>query len=200
MNLTRREILKVMGFAGAATILPTDLMAAGSTGSYARQFIFVNLQGAPSQLELFDPKPGLKIGGPTKSIKTRTKGLEFAESLSGLAELSDNMAVFRMASSEGNHQRAQYVLQTGGYKPVGVLKHAGLSAMVGKYRRPQGEILPSCISLGNGAMSAGYFGVNYDPFTVNPSSNSSDLLIPENKLKRVEKGQKLREALANVTL
>ena len=195
MNLTRREILKAMGFAGASCMMPNLAMAEGRSSRYAKQFIFVNLQGAPSQLELFDPKPGLVIGGPTKAIKTRTKGLSFSENLSGLADLSDNMAVFRMASSEGNHQRAQYVLQTGGYKPVGVLKHAGLSSIVGKFRQPRGEILPSSISLGNGAVSAGYLGVNYDPFTINPGNKKSDLLIPESELKRIQKAQKLREKI-----
>ena len=64
--------------------------------------------------------------------------------------------------------------------------------MIGKYRHPRGEILPSCISLGGGAVSAGYFGVNYDPFTVNANGKSSDLLIPKDELKRVKKAQDLR--------
>ena len=40
--------------------------------------ILLFMQGAPSQFETFDPKPGTPNGGPTKAIKTAVPGIEIA--------------------------------------------------------------------------------------------------------------------------
>src|SRR5579871_3235524 len=41
--------------------------------------ILLFMTGGPSQFETFDPKPGTKTGGPTKSMPTSAPGIHIAE-------------------------------------------------------------------------------------------------------------------------
>ena len=60
-SMTKRDFLSTaaMGIGGlglASLMEPEDLMAAGGTGK-AKRVIHIFLQGAPSHIDTFDPKP-----------------------------------------------------------------------------------------------------------------------------------------------
>src|SRR5712692_3996911 len=63
-----------------------------------RACILLWMNGGPSQMETFDPKPGNPNGGPTKEIQTSVPGIKIAENLPKIARHMDKMAIFRSMS------------------------------------------------------------------------------------------------------
>src|SRR5438270_13901031 len=90
-----------------------QVTAAGKKGR-GKACILLWMNGGPSHIDTFDPKPGTKTGGEFKAIDTRIKGLKFSEHLPRVAEQADKLAVIRsMTTKEGNHDRAAYLMHTG---------------------------------------------------------------------------------------
>src|SRR6266513_1574804 len=99
-GVSRRELLRVGG-AGLLGISLSQLLAresmaragesaAAKLGGFgkAKNFIFVFLQGGPSHLDIWDPKPDApdNIRGEFKSIKTKAPGIMLSEVMPKLAE------------------------------------------------------------------------------------------------------------------
>jgi uncharacterized protein (DUF1501 family) len=134
----------------------------------ARHCIVLWLNGGPSQLETFDPKPGTVTGGATRAIETRVKGLRFAEYLPGLAERADRLAVIRSLSSrEGDHTRARYLLHTG-YTPSNTIRHPTWGSVISaETRAGAGRAdVPSFVTLGGDEVGPGYLGVSHAAYVV----------------------------------
>src|SRR5262245_47827750 len=93
-GVTRRAALTV-GFLGAAGLALPDYLRAKSmqptTGSGQKSVILIWLDGGPSQLETFDPKPDApaEFRGPFGIAKTRTPGVFISELMPGLADRFD---------------------------------------------------------------------------------------------------------------
>jgi len=137
--------------------------------------IVLYLNGGPSQLDTFDPKPGAPTGGSFKSIATRSPHLRLSQHLPHIAEQADKIAVVRgLTSKEGNHQRAQYLLHTG-YSPNPTVVHPALGAWVSKRLGDPAADLPSFVSLGGPSAAAGILGVEHGPFVVQRGGG-----VPEN--------------------
>lgn len=96
---TRRQFLHSSSVAGVGltALRPWDAQAASAARPLARQCIFINLLGGPSQLETFDPKPDApaEVRGPLAPIATRVPGLYFSEILPRLAARADRLTVLR---------------------------------------------------------------------------------------------------------
>ncbi len=192
VNLTRRSLsrrgflygMSAAGLAGAFNF--RDVMAAQATAlrKEGRSLILLYMQGAPSQLETFDPKPGTENGGPTKAIDTAVSGIQIAEHWDQTAKQMQDIAIIRsMTNKEGEHQRAAYQLHTG-YLPTGSVKHPSLGSNIAKELAVANRELPSVVTIGEGrggggmgsnGSGAGFLGVDYEPFHV---SNAGQL--PEN--------------------
>lgn len=145
----------------------------------AERCVLVWLEGGPSQLETFDPKPGAPTGGPTRAIETAVPGLRFAEHLPLLAERADRLAVIRsLTSREGDHRRASYLLQTG-FRPAAALRHPAwgsvLSAELGVVRAD----VPAFVALGGGALGPGYLGGEHASYAVRPGAAGALVPRPE---------------------
>ena len=152
----------------------------------AKNLIFINLKGGPSQLELFDAKPRSFNSGPTRCIKTHIKDLYFNKTLPALSELSKNMAVFRMSSPEKDHKRGQYFLQSGGHRPLSSLTHPGLSSIVG-WSLGKNKDLPGAVAVGS-FQDSGYLGSEHTPFGIENLTKTTQILQNANKEKqRIEK-------------
>ena len=134
------------------------------------------MNGGPSHIDTFDPKPGATTGGSFKTINTRVPGVKICEHLPQLAEQAQHLAIVRsMTSKEGNHDRGQYLMHTG-YAPSGTLKHPSLGAWVShELGDPEFE-LPNFVSIRGPSVSSGFLGVQHNPFTVqNPSQGVRNL-------------------------
>lgn len=155
-----------------------------------RAMILLFMQGGPSQLETFDPKPGTENGGPTKSIRTAVSGIEIAEGWERTAEQMRDIAILRtLTNKEGQHDRAVYQLHTG-YIPSGSIKHPALGCNIARELSPPDRELPAVVSIGNGRAAgvggsgAGFLGVDYEPFHV-----AAPGAMPENVTASVSEGR-----------
>ncbi len=171
---SRRRFLHHVGAASlaAGTLSFRDVLSlqAAELRKRGKSMILLWMQGAPSQFETFDPKPGTPEGGETRAIKTNVPGIEIAHDWTETAKVMDHVSLIRsMTNKEGNHQRASYQLHTG-YVPSGSVKHPSLQANVAQQIADPTSDLPSVVSVGGGrrggSAGAGFLGVDYEPFTV----------------------------------
>ena len=183
-TLSRRELL-LFGSAGLASALVSQLgfaqgdaptPAAVQTKRLATSCIVLWMNGGPSHLDTFDPKPGSKSYGPAKAIKTKADNIQISEHLPQLAGHMDKVALVRgVSSKEGNHQRAQELAHTGRV-PNPTVQAPSLGAWVLKRTKVPALDIPAFVSLGGVSADAGFFGSAYDPFVVaSPGSMPDDL-------------------------
>jgi hypothetical protein len=140
--------------------------AADSARKQGKACILLWMNGGPSHIDTFDPKPGTKAGGTFKTIGTKIPDVKICEHLPLLAEQADRLAIIRsMTSKEGNHDRGQYLMHTG-YAPSATLKHPSLGAWVSHELGDPKFELPNFVSICGPSISAGFMGAEYNPFAV----------------------------------
>jgi hypothetical protein len=173
-EVSRRGFLKV-GMGGLLSVFfaqwldPRTAMAQ-TDPKKAKACILLWMNGGPSHVDTFDPKPGSTTGGPFKAIKTRTPGVQICEHLPNLADVTDKLAIVRgMTSREGNHQRAQYLMHTG-YAPNPTVSHPSFGAWVNEELGPKEADIPNFVSISGPSIGAGFLGVQYGPFVVTDPS------------------------------
>jgi hypothetical protein len=99
-----------------------------------RACILLWMEGGPSQLDTFDPKPGRPTGGSFRAIDTALRGAQFSEHLPGLAKRADRLCVVRsVTGAESDHLRATQLLQTG-RRPTGLVEHPAIGSVVAHFR------------------------------------------------------------------
>ncbi|MDE0326568.1 MAG: DUF1501 domain-containing protein, partial [Candidatus Poribacteria bacterium] len=82
----------------------------------AKSCILIWLDGGPSHLETFDPKPNApqEVRGPLKTIPTNLAGVYISECLERTADIMDKIAIIRsMTSPLGEHSLGTQYLMTG---------------------------------------------------------------------------------------
>ena len=171
-SLSRRSFLYgAAGVAAAGTVNFRETLSsqADELRKRGRAMIFLFMQGGPSQLETFDPKPGTENGGPTTAISTATTGIQIAEGWEQTARQMQDIAIIRsMTTKEGEHARAAYQMHTG-YIPSGSVKHPSLGACIAKELSSLNRELPAVVTIGErgpNPAGAGFLGVDYEPFQV----------------------------------
>src|SRR5687768_18311768 len=134
-GVSRRELLRVGGAGllglSLANLLQLEALGAGAApadaakragfGS-AKNFIFIFLQGGPSHLDIWDPKPDApeNIRGIFKPIDTKITGVKVSEVMPNLAKVLDKATLIRSVSYTPaglfSHTAAIYQMMTG-YTP-----------------------------------------------------------------------------------
>ncbi len=144
IDLGRREVLRQgtlgLGALALAQLLCERTRAQSAPTARAKRVVYLHMAGAPSHLDLFDPKSALEgldgkpvpdsfiqgerfafikghpkvLASPYKFAKHGQSGAEFSELLPRLSANADRLAVVRsMHTTEFNHAPAQLFLQTG---------------------------------------------------------------------------------------
>jgi hypothetical protein len=92
-------------------------MAKAQKRSGPRSVLFVVMNGGPSQLETFDPKPDApsSVRGPLRTIATEVPGVQFSEGFPQLARRADRLAVIRSLHHEAApiHETGHQLLYAG---------------------------------------------------------------------------------------
>lgn len=191
-GLQRRDFLRGVAALGGAALgngLPVcggyrDVLGlhAAELEKRNRACIVLWMQGGPSQLETFDPKPQHANGGETKAIDTNVAGIQLADNLPHLAKVADQLAIVRsLTGREGEHLRATYLMHTA-YLPGGGVRYPSLGAVVAKENKPDDCELPPYVRFGGGRGStvagAGLLGTAYDPFVVAVGGRAPDNTTP----------------------
>src|SRR5664279_3315743 len=110
-GISRRELLRVGG-AGLLGLTLSNLLRFNSTAAAAeavkkqagfggaKNFIFVFLQGGPSHLDIWDPKPDApdNIRGKFKAIKTKVTGHYVSEIMPNFARVMDRTTLINSVS------------------------------------------------------------------------------------------------------
>ncbi len=152
-TISRRQLL----INGTAGLLGVKLLAdwhqpvfAATPPAKAKQVILLTMRGAMSHIDTFDPKPGREVQGETKTVKTKTPGVLFGDSLPKLANLFDELAVIRSLTTEtGDHEQGTYLMRTA-YKKINSIGHPGMGPW---FQHAMGKIskdLPGNVLVGNG--------------------------------------------------
>jgi hypothetical protein len=183
--MDRRSFLQ-FGF-GAALLAGLPLLNRGARAQNktprAKSCILLYMEGGPSQIDTFDPKPGHKNAGEFKAINTAISGLQISEHLPQLASRMKQMALIRsLTSKEGNHQRARHLMHTG-YAPAGGVDHPALGSMIAQAR---GDLsLPGYVAINGPGENAGFLSASLSPFPV---------LDPTKPVRYLNRDQAINEA------
>ena len=171
-SVSRRSFLygaSAVAAAGSVNFRDVMSLQADELRKRGRAMIFLFMQGGPSQLETFDPKPGTDNAGPTTAISTAVSGIQIAEGWEQTAKQMQDIAIIRsMTNKEGEHARAAYQMHTG-YIPSGSVKHPSLGACLAKELAPTNRELPAVVTIGErgpNPSGAAFLGVDYEPFQV----------------------------------
>jgi len=198
-GVSRRALLKVgvslpllAGIPGAAKLLAAEK-------ARAKSVMLVWLNGGPSHLDLFDPKPNApdQYRGPFGVIPTRTPGVFFSELVPRLAARNDRFSLIRTnVNHSGDHRTAGSIAMCGytardggendgtpeGYPPSFgsiLARHRGYGDLPGYVSLAAGPV-----GDGQGPMfgqGGGTWGKRHDPFFFN-CSDEGQVSIPELKL------------------
>ena len=183
-HFSRRVLLgAVAGASGIGWLTPlAERLAraaeAGPQGKPAKSLIVLWMAGGPSQLETFDPHPGMEMSHQaTKAIQTTAKEIHIADGLPLVAEQMEHISLVRsLVSKEGDHERATHTVKTG-YRPDPTLVHPSLGAILCHQLVDNVEI-PRHVSILPGQFPArgGYLGDQYDAFkTFDPIDSIPDV-------------------------
>jgi Protein of unknown function (DUF1501) len=181
-SVSRRSFLQHVsaGAIAAGTLNFRELMSvkADELRKQGRSMILLWMQGGPSQMETFDPKPHTDNGGSTAAIPTSVSGIQIANGWNQTAKGMKDFALVRSVNNkEGQHQRATYQLHTG-YLPTGSVRHPSLGANLAKQLADVSQDLPAVVSVGQ-TVGAGFLGVDYEPFVVdNPGQLPRNVANP----------------------
>jgi hypothetical protein len=175
-SLTRRDWLRLTaaGIVGYSMSGWLERLAAatGPDPKRRRSCILLWMNGGPSQMDTFDLKPGHANGGPYKPIETSVTGIQISEHLPKIARHMQHMAILRsMASKEGDHGRASFLLRTG-YLQQGPVQYPTLGSLLSKELGDEKSELPNFVSIApyrffnQDAYGPGFLGPQYAPLIV----------------------------------
>lgn len=235
-GFSRREFLRIGGaglfgvslgdifrLQALAETAPDAAKAKAGWGQ-AKSVILLFLQGGPSHIDIWDPKPDApsNIRGEFKPIKTNVPGIWLSETMPLLAKQMDKATLIRSVSYTPaglfNHTAAIYQMMTGytpdRVSPSGQLEppapndfpHAG--AQIARLKPPTAPMLPFVMLprplqesnvVGKGG-TAGFLGPAFDPYYFYQDPNKEikldDLTLRKDISKeRLQRRAKLRERI-----
>jgi hypothetical protein len=165
--LGRRDFIRIAFGAAAGSVLGWKVnQQPAEAARAAKAVILLWMQGAASQIDTWDPKPGTATGGPFKAIDTK-RGWSISEHLPRMAGIADRWSLVRtLTSKDPNHDTAQYLLHTG-HRRVETVDYPHLGSLVcSELGMPEGG-LPGCVTVGgDDGVGAGFLPPETAPFLV----------------------------------
>ncbi len=154
----------------------------------AKSCILIWLDGGPSHLDMFDPKPDApsEVRSPFKDIPTSVTGIRICEHLPETAKAMREIALIRSLTHElGNHDTGTRYLLTG-HRPTPALDYPSLGSLVahdtgfGAALPPYVAIPADAVGGDTNAARAGYLPGAFAAFNTGPDPGRvRDLQLPE---------------------
>jgi hypothetical protein len=180
---SRRTAIKA-GFLGLLGLTTADwlrLQARGVARKNNKSVILLWLDGGPSHLETYDPKPDApsEYRGPWRAIETNVSGIRISEQLPQHAKHADKMVFLRSVHHKnGDHFAAAHWMLTGRFGSTAgdqAQKYPSVGSIVARTRGPNAPGIPAYVGLPSaesvylfpGYQGAAYLGPAYNPFDVN---------------------------------
>lgn len=209
--ISRRALLRIGGLTifGSACLPSATRAGASRSEPVAPRFgesracIFMLLQGGPSHLDLWDPKPDApaEIRGPFSTIPTAISGVRFGALLTETAKRADRIAVVRSVTHRfNNHIAGTYVALTGSHDQPNQDREAHADDFPGpgavlNYLQPSPQPVPRSVSLPTWlsipgpsnrmpGQYGGFLGATRDPFLLagephKPNFKPLSLALPD---------------------
>lgn len=181
------SLADILALQAQGSVAPTDPKQKGGWGK-AKSVIFLFLQGGPSHIDIWDPKPDApsNIRGEFKPIKSNVPGIWLSETMPLLAKQMDKATLIRSMSYTPaglfNHTAAIYQIMTG-YTPDRVSPSGQLEppaandfphfgCQISRIKPPETSMLPFVLLprplqesnvIGKGG-TAGFLGAAHDPY------------------------------------
>jgi hypothetical protein len=201
---TRREILRVGGLSALGLTL-TDWFRAAEAGAIsgrgkAKSVILIFNCGAPSHIDLWDPKPDAPadVRGAFNPISTNVDGIRVSELMPRLAQRADRCAIIRSVNhQQTSHNAGMYWSIVGRPYPVDSTlinpsrnDYPSCGTLVGWLARREGydaalppyviTPAPHCDSTVyiTPGQYGGFLGNRFDPFVLNSDPNSPNFKVP----------------------
>jgi hypothetical protein len=198
--MTRRDLLQAgvlgLGGLGLSGLLRHEARAAAPR-SRVRSVILVQHYGAPSHIDLWDPKPDApaEIRGEFRTIPTTLPGYRVTEVMPRLSQWCHKLAIVRsMTHTIANHNPGTYLAITG-HTPERDVVQVGTSpadwpaygSVLARFSPSSGPV-PPFVQIPHVAFDqvyrcpgqwAGWLGKKYDPLLVVGDPNSPDYRVDE---------------------
>jgi hypothetical protein len=213
-GVTRREFLRLGSLAplglGCADLLRLQAQAietgTAPTRKPASACILLWLDGGPSHIDTFDPKPDapIEVRSPFRSIPTSISGIHLSEHLARTAKQMRHVALIRSLTHElGNHDTGSRFLLTG-HRPSPALDHPSLGSVVAWHARQSGQVLPPYIAIPGDAIGgqsnaarAGFLPGAFNAFNTGTNPGRvPDLQLPDGI--SFERSDRRRDMLARL--
>jgi uncharacterized protein (DUF1501 family) len=141
----------------------------------AKSVILLWMGGGPSQLDTFDPKPGVANGGPHKAVDTSAKGIQISEHLPTVAAQMENLALIRsIYTGEPEHFRASYMLHTG-VKFLESFPYPSMGSLI-SYELSESLDTPGYVSIAGGSFGPTFLGYEHAPFVIDNPQGALQML------------------------
>jgi uncharacterized protein (DUF1501 family) len=175
-GLSRREFLRIGGLSAFGLALPEFLRGRAAASSPTKNLtgcILLWMQGGPSHIDIFDPKPDapMEVRGEFGTIPTTLPGVRLVEHLPLLARQTDKFSIIRGHDPQnGSHGTADHLMMSG-HKFNPSMAFPCYGSVVARERGYRNGMLPF-VQLGrnidrrfNGGV-AGFLGDQYNAFEV----------------------------------
>ncbi len=187
--VSRRGFLSSLA-AMAGTAACADMTALQVLGSPAvandlranqKRVIMLWLAGGASQLETFDPKPGVPTGGPFQSIQTSTPGIRISELMPRMAaRFKDTCIIRSLNTRNADHGSAARIMMRGRMGEPSV-DYPDLGAVMAREMGLEGSQVPDYVSFYTATEgrnmspgSPGFLGARFGSMDLTTS------MVPEN--------------------
>lgn len=181
-GITRRTALKA-GFCGLLGLSLADMLklqARATETSRNKSVILMWLDGGPSHMETYDPKPEAptEYRGPYGVINTNVPGIRIADILPRHARHADKMVFLRsMHHDNGDHFAGAHWMLTGRFGSNAAnlpQMYPSVGSYIARCLGPNQPGLPAYVGLPSaqsvylfpGYMGSAYLGAQYNPFDV----------------------------------
>jgi hypothetical protein len=214
--MSRRDVLRVGGSGMFGLTLGSMLqmqaqaeeskISGGPGWGKAKSVVLIYLQGGPSHLDLWDPKPDApdNVKSIFQPIATKLPGVNFTEILPKLAQINDKFTMIRSLGYTPNglfnHTAAIYQMMTGyttdkvsasgQLEPPSPKDFPNFGSNIIRLKPPTEPMLPFVMLprplqesnvVGKGG-TAGFLGKAFDPYTLYPEGDDLDM----NKMEKIK--------------
>jgi uncharacterized protein (DUF1501 family) len=185
IRINRRHAIRVGGLSvlglGLSDYFSLQRLQASANQAKAKSCILIWLEGGPSHLEMFDPKPDapIEVRGPMESIATSITGIRINECMQQTSQLMEDLAIIRSVTSPlGEHNFGTHYLMTG-YKPTPALEYPYIGSVIAQTSQ-QDTVLPPNIAIPrftNNISGNGFLPSAAQPFSIGGNPQRQDFKV-----------------------
>ncbi len=193
-TLSRRAFLGAAAGVAAAPIAADmtqldvlqESALAGELKKRQKHCILLWLAGGASQLETWDPKPGVETGGPFDKIKTNVPGTHISELLPKMSRRMDKTCIIRSLNTRDGGHGGGAQLMMRGRKDEPNLVYPDLGAVLAKELGRADSKVPDYVEFysqtegrSSARLTPGFLGARYAPVKLYEQMSPPNMSLPK---------------------